>query len=110
MPHLHIKGWLLQRIDEVGDHGLWDWQLARLVESHYALSGHYWRGVIRLTLVDLHASGVIESVDEAIDSEGSFGRGRILFRFRLNAFGRQRLLDTGLGGTVRSSSSREEAQ
>ena len=25
VPHLHIKGWLLQRIDEVGDNGLWDW-------------------------------------------------------------------------------------
>lgn len=107
MSDLHMKGWLLQRIDEVGDSGMWDWQLAMLVERHYSVSGSYWRGVIRLTLVDLHASGVIESVDEVLDTVGHFGRGRILFRFRLNDFGRQRLLDSGLRSAIPDS--REEA-
>jgi hypothetical protein len=96
MKKLHMKGRLLQLINDSKDEGLWDWQVTDLIMAEYGLEGPYWRGNTRVTLADLFSSGIIESVEEKIDDDGYFGVGRILFKFRLNDFGRQRMLDTEL--------------
>lgn len=93
-----MKGRILQLIHDGGADGIWDWQVAEAIEREYGVSGTYWRGNTRATLVDLHASGMIESVGERMDAQGHFGHGKVLFRFRVNAFGRQRMRDTDLVG------------
>ena len=91
-----MKGRILQLVNERQDAGIWDWQVTNLILAEYGLAGAYWRGNTRVTLTDLFSSGIIESVEEKIDDQGYFGIGRILFKFRLNDFGRQRMCDTEL--------------
>ena len=96
MSKLHMKGRILQLINEQQDKGIWDWQVTDAVMAEYGLSGAYWRGNTRVTLTDLFSSGIIESVEEELDDQAYFGLGRVLFKFRLYDFGRQRMLDTAL--------------
>lgn len=96
MSKLHMKGRILQLINDRKDEGIWDWQITDAVMGEYGLSGAYWRGNTRVTLTDLFSSGIIESVEEELDDQAYFGLGRVLFKFKLNDFGRQRMLDTAL--------------
>tara|TARA_R110000823_G_scaffold315681_1_gene449654 strand:+ start:3022 stop:3315 length:294 start_codon:yes stop_codon:yes gene_type:complete len=96
MSKLHMKGRILQLINDQQHTGIWDWQITDAVMSEYSLSGAYWRGNTRVTLTDLFSSGIIESVKEKLDDEAYFGAGRVLFKFRLNDFGRQRMRDIAL--------------
>tara|TARA_R110002095_G_scaffold95747_2_gene83652 strand:+ start:1642 stop:1935 length:294 start_codon:yes stop_codon:yes gene_type:complete len=96
MSKLHMKGRILQLINDQQHTGIWDWQITDAVMSEYGLSGAYWRGNTRVTLTDLFSSGIIESVKEKLDYEAYFGAGRVLFKFRLNDFGRQRMRDIAL--------------
>ncbi|MEJ6080742.1 hypothetical protein MT391_19745 [Vibrio sp. 1-Bac 57] len=96
MKRLHMKGRILQLIHEQLDIGIWDWEVTDAVMKEYGLNGAYWRGTTRVTLADLFSSGIIESVEEQLDEQAYFGEGRVLFKFRLNDFGRQRMRDTAL--------------
>ncbi|WP_415055198.1 hypothetical protein [Halopseudomonas sp.] len=96
MTKLHMKGRILQLINAEQDVGIWDWQITDVLMGEYGLSGPYWRGNTRVTLTDLFSSGIIESVEEKLDDQAYFGAGRVLFKFRLNDFGRQRMRDTAL--------------
>lgn len=96
MAKLHMKGRILQLINEKREAGMWDWEVADTIGREYGVSGPYWRGTTRVTLTDLYSSGIIESVEEKLDTTGHFGYGKVLFRFRVNSFGRQRMRDTEL--------------
>lgn len=96
MNTLHMKGRILQLIHASQEVGIWDWQVTDALMQEFALRGAYWRGNTRVTLADLFSSGIIESVAEELDDQAYFGAGRILFKFRLNDFGRQRMRDTAL--------------
>ncbi|KJH75668.1 MULTISPECIES: hypothetical protein [Pseudomonas] len=96
MNKLHMKGRILQLINDQQDVGIWDWQITDTLMSEYGISGAYWRGNTRVTLTDLFSSGIIESVEEKLDDQAYFGAGRVLFKFRVNDFGRQRMRDTAL--------------
>jgi len=96
MNKLHMKGRILQLIHDQQHVGIWDWQITDAVMSEYGLNGAYWRGNTRVTLTDLFSSGIIESVEEELDHQAYFGAGRVLFKFKLNDFGRQRMRDTAL--------------
>ncbi|WP_338923292.1 hypothetical protein V0M98_14990 [Pseudomonas silesiensis] len=96
MNKLHMKGRILQLINDQQDVGIWDWQITDALMSEYGISGAYWRGNTRVTLTDLFSSGIIESVEEKLDDQAYFGAGRVLFKFRVNEFGRQRMRDTAL--------------
>lgn len=96
MKRLHMKGRILQLINDQLEQGLWDWQVSNILEREYAISGPYWRGTTRVTLTDLYSSGIIESVEEQLDEQAYFGLGKVLFKFRLSDFGRQRMRDTAL--------------
>lgn len=96
MKKLHMKGRILQLINDQAETGLWDWEVSNILEREYDISGAYWRGTTRVTMTDLYSSGIIESVEETLDEQGYFGLDKVLFKFRLNDFGRQRMLDTEL--------------
>ncbi|VVN89029.1 hypothetical protein [Pseudomonas fluorescens] len=96
MNKLHMKGRILQLINAQQDVGIWDWQIADALMSEYGICGAYWRGNTRVTLTDLFSSGIIESVEETLDDQAYFGPGRVLFKFRVSDFGRQRMRDTAL--------------
>ncbi|MCB5160759.1 hypothetical protein [Marinomonas algarum] len=96
MNKLHMKGRLLQLIHDEQEEGIWDFQVTEAVMAEYGVSGAYWRGTTRVTLADLFSSGIIESMEEKLDEHAYFGTDRILFKFRLNEFGRQRMRDTAL--------------
>lgn len=96
MNKLHMKGRILQLINDQQDVGIWDWQITDALMSEYGVRGAYWRGNTRVTLTDLFSSGIIESVEEKLDDLAYFGPGRVLFKFRVNDFGRQRMRDTAL--------------
>ncbi|MGO3345903.1 MAG: hypothetical protein ACTIM4_11720 [Marinomonas sp.] len=96
MKKLHMKGRILQLINDKQHIGIWDWEISEAVMLEYSLKGAYWRGNTRVTLADLFSSGIIESIEEKIDDQAYFGAGRVLFKFRLNDFGRQRMRDTAL--------------
>lgn len=91
---LHFKGYMLQMLAERGE--LWDHEIAGAVMRDYGLAGAYWHGTIRLLLTDLFSGGLIDEVETTVDPDKSFGKEKILFKFRLNDFGRERMAQSGL--------------
>lgn len=96
-PSLHFKGYMLTLLAERGQ--LWDHEIAEAVMRDYALSGDYWYGTVRLLLTDLYSGGLIDEVDTTVDPSKSFGKEKVLFRFALNDFGRERMAQSGLATT-----------
>ena len=94
MPEIHIKAYMLQLLARNGD--MWDYEIAEDVMSSYGLSGDYWYGTVRLTLTDLYAGGLVAELEAAIDPDKSLGEEKVLFRYGLNDFGRQRMQQSGL--------------
>jgi hypothetical protein len=95
MPDVHIKGRIHQLLEERGP--LWDYELfATLVSEYPEVNGQYWYDTIRLKLTDLYSTGLTTSVEEDLDADKSFGNEKILFRFALTDFGRERMRDAGL--------------
>ncbi len=95
MANLHIKGRILQLLAERGP--LWDYEIFEAIAGEYPeVDGEYWYDTIRLKLADLYSSGITTEVDEALDADRSFGNEKILFRFDLTDFGRERMRHTGL--------------
>ncbi len=95
MARIHIKGRLLQLLVERG--AQWDYDLPDVIESEYPeVHGAYWRGTIRLLLADLYSSGLIASLEEKLDPSKTGGEEKLLFRFAVTDFGRERMGHTGL--------------
>ena len=95
MSKLHMKGYILRLLDERQD-GLWDYEIAEKVLSEYRHSGAYWLGEVRVTLTDLFSSALLEEVEDRLDDGEHFGVGKVLIKFRLSQFGRNRMVETGL--------------
>ena len=95
MAQIHIKGRLLQLLAERGPQ--WDYELfEQLAREYPEVEGEYWYDTIRLKLADLYSSGITREVEEALDPGKSFGNEKILFKFDLTDFGRERMRHTGL--------------
>lgn len=94
MSGMHIKGYMIQLLSRGG--AMWDHEVAAAVMKEYGLSGDYWYGTVRLTLTDLFSGGLLDEVETTIDPEKSFGKERLLFKFALNDFGRERARQSGL--------------
>ncbi|HKJ89061.1 MAG TPA: hypothetical protein VKA48_11215 [Gammaproteobacteria bacterium] len=90
MAKLHMKGYILHLLNTVPS-GLWDHQIAERVMEEYSHRGRYWQGAVRLTLTDLYSCGLIEEVEDDLDDGTHFGRDRILIRYALSDFGRERM-------------------
>jgi hypothetical protein len=98
MAKVHIKGRLLQLLE--GADPQWDYELAAAIGSEYdEVHGQYWYDTIRLNLADLFSSGLITETEEKLDPSKSYGVEKVLFRFKLTGFGKQRMRDTGLATT-----------
>lgn len=94
MTELHMKGYMLQLLAKRGPS--WDHEIAAAVIEEYGLAGEYWYGTVRLTLTDLFSGGLVDEIETTIDPEKSFGKERLLFKFALNDFGRERMRQSGL--------------
>jgi hypothetical protein len=93
-PDVHIKGRLLQYLEEGPQ---WDYELAARVESEYdEWRGEYCHNTVRMNLVDLHSGGLIMPEEETVDPSKTFGKEKMIFRFALTDFGRQRMKESGL--------------
>ena len=93
MPKVHIKGLILQLLQRQPE--LWDFDIAERVVEEYQLADlHYWLGSVRVNLAELDAGGLVQQVGEQIAQ----ATGKLHYRYRLTAFGGQRMRDTGLSG------------
>lgn len=98
MSELHIKGYMLELLGSRD--AMWDHDIAAEVMREYGLSGAYWFGTVRLTLTDLYSSGLLDEIETTIDPQRSDGEEKLLFKFRLNDFGRERMRQSGLAVTA----------
>jgi hypothetical protein len=98
MSSLHLKGYLLRLLaePEAQQTGRWDDELCDAACAEYGLDGEYWRGTVRLNLTDLYSGGLLDEVETTVDPERTGGVEQVLFRFRLNDFGRERMRQSGL--------------
>lgn len=94
MGKIHLKGRILQLLERA--ESLWDHEIRDVILREYGLSGPYWTGTIRMTLTDLHAGGLIHHIESQIDPNSTAGAEKLLNRYRLNSFGRERMRQTGL--------------
>ncbi|VDC27094.1 hypothetical protein [Pseudogemmobacter humi] len=95
MAKVHIKGRILQLLERADS--LWDHEIRDVILREYRLDGGpYWSGTIRMTLTDLYAGGLISHVKSQIDPNTAPGSEKLLNCYRLNAFGRTRMRQTGL--------------
>lgn len=94
MIRMHIKGFVLQTV--LRDGPLWDYEVVEAVENEYGVSGEYWAGTVRLTLTDLFSGGLLDEVGSDADPARTGGKLKILLRYRVNMFGRERMAQSGL--------------
>lgn len=101
MARVHIKGFVLQKL--LRDGPLWDHEVVAAVEDEYGVSGEYWAGTVRLTLTDLYSGGLLDEVGADVDpSRGGAGGGeKLMLRYQVNGFGRERMAQSGLSEAVR---------
>ena len=91
MPKVHIKGLILQLLERQPE--LWDFDIAKIVVEEYQFADlGYWVGAVRVNLAELDAGGLVQQVGEQIAQ----ATGKLHYRYRLTAFGAQRMRDTGL--------------
>ena len=62
----------------------------------YELQGHYWINHFSIALDELASAGLINRIGHRLDDGEAIAKDRLLFKFALSDFGRQRMLDTGL--------------
>ncbi len=97
MGQLHVKGRLLQMLEEDGPQ--YDYELAsRLAAEYGERESDYWHNDTRLTLADLSSGGLVYPIDEddRIDLERTFGVEKLVRRYALSDFGRERMRASGL--------------
>lgn len=94
MKRLHMKGIVLSELAAQG--AKWDYELADKVMDELEVAGPYWFGTVRLMLTDLSAGGLIAEVGSDVDPEKSYGVEKVLLKFELTGFGRERMAQAGL--------------
>lgn len=92
---LPLKLFILSLLSQ-SEEGLWDYEISQNVLSEYGFSGAYWRGEVRANLTDLFSGALVEEVEDLLDENEYFGKGKILVKFRLSRFGQRRMVETGL--------------
>ena len=93
---LHMKGFILSQLAEVGENGLWDYEIAQLVLQEFGYGSTYWKGEVRATLTELFSGALVHEIKDDLDDGRYFGEGKILMKFRLSPFGAARMAETGL--------------
>ena len=90
-----MKGYILQLLAKNGE-GMWDYEIADSTLAAYGYDGTYWKGEVRLALTDLFSCGLAESVEDKVDDGTFFQTDKLLVRYKLTDFGRERMQQTGL--------------
>ena len=98
MAPVHMKGFVLQKLLQDGP--MWDHEIVDAVAKRFGTSGPYWTGTVRLTLIDLYSGGLLNELDVTVDPAKSDGQQKPLFRYEVNAFGRERMEQSGLLGVI----------
>lgn len=93
---LHMKGFILQILQEAADTGLWDYEIMQAAFREFDREGDYWKGEIRATLTDLYSGALVEELEDDLDDGRYFGKDKILMKFTLTYFGAKRMAETGL--------------
>ena len=89
---LHQKGYLLVELSKVAD--VWDQVLIKQALAEYALTGEYWSNNLRVALDELASAGLIARIDQRLETNS--GTSTLHFCYQLTAFGKTRMIDTGL--------------
>lgn len=87
---LHHKGYMLVLLEKYERQ--WDKTLIDSALDEYALDGDYWINHFRIILDELASAGLIFREDHRLDPITD----RLMFKYVLTDFGRQRMRDTGL--------------
>ena len=95
MAKLHMKGFILRLLNDNAS-GLWDYQIADAVLKEYNHKGDYWKAEVRSTLNDLFSGALIEEQENNLDNGEHFATGKLLMKFRLTRFGKDRMRETGI--------------
>lgn len=96
LPGLHMKAFILRQLAEADQQGLWDYEIMEAVTRQYNRKSTYWKGEVRATLTDLYSGALVEELEDDLDDGRYFGRDKILMKFKLSAFGAERMAETGL--------------
>jgi hypothetical protein len=91
---LHQKGFLLTALRRT--ESAWDHTLVAETLAEYGVTGRGRVNEIRIALDEMASAGLIARVEERLDNGAHVGPGKVLFRYSLTDFGRQRMRDTGL--------------
>jgi hypothetical protein len=94
---LHIKGFLLTRLHQLG--GMRDQALINLTLQAYSLQGRYAINSLHVALDELSAAGLVARNEPQLitDSQSDvLPRESLSFYYQLTAFGLTRMQDTGL--------------
>ena len=96
-PNIHMKGYILLQLNDAPD-GLWDYEIASQVLKDYDVDKNtvFWKGEVRATLTDMFSGALIEELEDKLDDGEHFGPERVLCKFRLTPFGRERMQETGI--------------
>jgi len=87
---LHHKGYILVELER---HEMrWDKPLIDAAMTEYNLNGDYWIKHFSIIMDELASAGLISREDHRLDNLSD----RLMFKYRLSDFGRQRMRDTGL--------------
>ena len=94
---VHMKGHILHQLLAAPD-GLWDYEIAQKILKDYDVDKNtvFWKGEIRATLTDMFSGALIEELEDKLDNDEYFGPDRVLVKFRLTSFGKERMKETGL--------------
>ena len=96
-PNIHMKGHILLQLNDAPE-GLWDYDIANNVLKDYGVAKNtiFWKGEVRATLTDMFSGALIEETEDKLDDGTHFGPDRVLCKFRLTSFGRERMQETGI--------------
>lgn len=90
-----MKGRAIQIVDSQGP--CWDYEVAEQVIKDYNIQDDRRnRGIVRLWLVEYAASGLIKPTEDAVDDGTHFGKDKLMRKYEVTEFGRQRMKESGL--------------
>lgn len=87
---LHHKGYILVRLEQAQES--WDDALIDDAMAEYGLKGTYWVNHFAIILDELASAGLISREDHRLDNITD----RLIFKYSMSEFGRERMRDTGL--------------
>lgn len=89
---LPMKSRLLQLLYEKKDEA-WDYELVSQVLEEYGKSNKRWRWTVRFWTAELVSSGLFHVTEVAVDDGTHFGKGKVLYRFKISEEGKSRALE-----------------